>query len=114
MKTTAGACLFLIAASAPAMTQGLASYYGLTPGRSKQADVEAVLGTPKRISRESAGLLYVYAKPRDGANYVEVLMDKKTLKVRTIVVDPDNTSVSHVVKLFGTAYQRVRYAFDNC
>jgi len=41
-------------------------------------------------------------------------MDKKTLKVRTIVVDPDNTSVSHVVKLFGTAYQRVRYAFDNC
>lgn len=106
------ACLFLISASTTA--QPLTSYYGLTPGRSNKADVEAILGTPQRSTRKSVGLLYVYAKPKTGANYIEVLMDAKTLRVRTIVVEPHNHTVSHVMKLFGSAYQRVRYAFDNC
>ncbi len=92
----------------------LRSYHGLTPGRSHKGDVETVLGTPQRSTLASVGLIYVYAKPKTGADYVEVRMDSKTLKVLTIVVDPDNHTVSHVVKLFGAAYQRVRYAFDNC
>lgn len=114
MNCSAWVCLLFASAPAPAMARTLASYFGLTPGQSTKADVEAVLGTPQRSTRESAGLVYVYAKPKAGADYVEVRMDSKTLKVLTIVVDPDNHTVSHVVKLFGTAYRRVRYAFDNC
>lgn len=92
----------------------LASYRNLTPGRSRKADVQAALGKPNNVIQTSAGTEYVYLDPDSATSRLEVTVDSRNGRVRSIAVYPHGDSVTHVIKRFGRTYKRVQYAFDEC
>ena len=96
-----------------------ATYRGLTMGRSNEAEMFRILGSPKssetfNSGTSSAEVWYHFEGSWEFPGTLRVVVDKSTNTVREVDIQPEASNGEEVIKHFGQDYVVTRYDFDSC
>lgn len=94
-----------------------AIYRGLTMGRSNVAEMQRILGAPKKSEVFSEGtsnpeVWYHYDGPRDFPGTLTVVVYRNI--VQRVDIVPNHLKKEEAIKHFGPGYIVTRYDFDSC
>lgn len=96
----------------------VATFRGLTMGRSTRTDMLRVLGKPDRIEQfkeeRKTGMLYMYKTEEEIPGQLIVTVNDPGDVIFSVELNPRRLTKEEALKKFGDAYQITRYDFDLC
>jgi hypothetical protein len=97
----------------------VATYRGLTLGRSVRAEMLSVLGEPEQSvpfdeDKPNPGTLYFYKATGEIKGDIAVAVDKRTDVILNVELRPGKLSKEEAIKHFGDNFLVTRYNFDSC